>query len=92
MGLFIKKRVIVEAIQFDGSLACAVKIEDAFWPNVVITYDSLANAHTGQFILLIETLEGPITARAGDWIIKGLKGEVYPCKPDIFAESYETVP
>lgn len=38
--------------------------------------------------ILIHTLEGVMTADAGDWIIKGVKGEFYPCKPDIFAETY----
>jgi hypothetical protein len=37
----------------------------------------------------IPTLEGVMTAQPGDWIIKGVKGEVYPCKPDIFEATYE---
>lgn len=40
----------------------------------------------------IPTLEGTHEARLGDYIIKGVKGEVYPCKPDIFALTYEAVP
>lgn len=40
----------------------------------------------------IQTLEGVITASPGDYIIKGVKGEIYPCKPDIFAASYSPVP
>ncbi len=40
-------------------------------------------------VLLIETLEGEMTANVGDWIIRGVKGEFYPCKPDIFAATYE---
>ena len=39
----------------------------------------------------IVTMEGVMTAGVGDWIIKGVKGEFYPCKPDIFAEIYEAV-
>ena len=39
--------------------------------------------------VVIPTLEGVMKASAGDWIIKGVKGEFYPCKPDIFAETYE---
>lgn len=38
--------------------------------------------------LVIETLEGDVAAGYGDWIIKGVKGEFYPCKPDVFAETY----
>ena len=45
----------------------------------------------GMPILVIETLEGDMTARIGDWIIKGVKGEFYPCKPDIFETTYELV-
>jgi hypothetical protein len=40
-------------------------------------------------VLIIPTLEGDHTAITGDWIIKGIKGEFYPCKPDIFEKTYE---
>jgi hypothetical protein len=43
----------------------------------------------GGDILYIGTLEGEMMARPGDWIIRGVKGEIYPCKPDIFAATYE---
>lgn len=45
----------------------------------------------GINFVTIETLEGELNAMAGDWIIRGVKGEFYPCKPDIFAETYELV-
>jgi hypothetical protein len=41
--------------------------------------------------LLIPTLEGLMIAKENDWIIKGIKGELYPCKPDIFEETYEKI-
>ena len=41
--------------------------------------------------MVIHTLEGDMTAQIGDWIITGLRGEQYPCKPDIFEKSYELV-
>lgn len=41
--------------------------------------------------ITISTLEGEMTASVGDWIIKGVKGEFYPCKPDVFETSYEEV-
>lgn len=44
---------------------------------------------TGQ--LVIRTLEGDMRVSYGDWVIKGVKGEFYPCKPDIFVETYEEV-
>jgi hypothetical protein len=42
--------------------------------------------------ITIHTLEGDMLARWGDWVIKGIGGELYPCKPDIFAATYELVP
>lgn len=41
--------------------------------------------------ILIKTLEGDHAARSGDWIVKGVSGEFYPCKPDIFEQTYEPV-
>ena len=46
---------------------------------------------SNEGILYIPTLEGRMEASAGDWIIRGVKGEFYPCKPDIFAETYEVL-
>lgn len=43
----------------------------------------------GKAFCIIETLEGDMMATEGDWIIKGVQGEFYPCKPDIFASTYE---
>lgn len=40
-------------------------------------------------VFRIETLEGPMAANPGDWVIQGVKGEFYPCKPDIFAATYD---
>lgn len=41
--------------------------------------------------MVVTTLEGNMTAQIGDWIIRGVHGEFYPCKPDIFVETYEPV-
>lgn len=41
--------------------------------------------------MIIQTLEGPLKASVGDWIITGIRGEKYPCKPDIFEKTYEEV-
>ena len=40
---------------------------------------------------IIQTLEGPVRAAPGDWIITGIRGEQYPCKPDVFEKTYEPV-
>ena len=47
--------------------------------------------YDGPGAIQIPTLEGLMTAQPGDWIITGVKGEKYPCKPDVFAQSYEAV-
>ncbi|MBS0344328.1 MAG: hypothetical protein JSS56_27820 [Proteobacteria bacterium] len=84
MALFRKKPVVIEARQFDGTLPCAEKLlpwigDRASWAG--------ESADCGT--LIIATLEGTHAASPGDWIICGVKGEFYPCKPDIFAQTYE---
>ena len=76
-----KKPVIVEAIQWDGMNLHP--IEDDFVGRVL--------AVTTRDELIIETLEGAMKAAVGDWIIRGVRGEFYPCKPDVFAQTYEKV-
>ena len=48
-------------------------------------------AYQTDKVMVIHTLEGDMTAQIGEWIITGLRGEQYPCKPDIFEKSYELV-
>jgi hypothetical protein len=79
MLLFTKKPVTIEARQFDSSNGD----ELVAW----ITESGKLASHTVKF-LFVETLEGTHTANHGDWIIKGVKGEFYPCKPDIFEMTY----
>lgn len=70
---------------------------DAFlWKNKPVFPEGFEDLHpiariTDEEKLAIETLEGVITADDGDWIIKGVKDEFYPCKPDIFEATYEPV-
>ena len=78
MAKFRKKPVVIEACQFDGTF---VSIEAMQIPS--------CSQDFGSCTLEIETLEGVMTAQVGDWIIRGVKGEFYPCKPDIFAATYE---
>lgn len=72
-----KKPVVIEALQFIGGNFN--EIEEFVGGD--------AEFRDGQ--LVIATLEGPLHASNGDWIIKGVKGEFYPCKPDIFEATYE---
>lgn len=84
MAKFRKKPVVIEAIQWLGK-------DDT---NRLCNWLSqqCANLHGWQFHdtdITIPTLEGAHIASPDDWIIKGVKGEFYPCKPDIFAATYE---
>ena len=78
---FRKKPVIIEAIQYDGLPASGSAACNFMGLERVLFSDTQG--------LFIDTLEGTMTAAIGDWIIKGVKGEFYPCKPDIFEATYE---
>ena len=77
---FRKKPVVIEAMRWEGDNTDEF---DDFAPDAKIKCEGMRNA------LVIETLEGTMLAEPGDWIIRGIKGELYPCKPDIFKETYE---
>ena len=84
MPFFTKKPITVEARQYDGSSESADSI--LRWIAINGAVASLSNVE-GK--LVIETLEGVHLSSAGDWIIKGVAGEFYPCKPSIFDQTYE---
>jgi len=77
MRRYRKKPIEVEAIQWTGDnldeITSFCDVTGTYW--------------MGQ--IWIRTLEGGVWASVGDWIIKGVKGEFYPCKPDIFEQTYE---
>lgn len=79
-----KKPVVIEALLFDGTNG----IEVFEWLS-----ENKASASYRNFnkTVVIDTLEGEMTASQGDFVIKGVKGEFYPCKPDIFEATYEAV-
>lgn len=79
---FRKKPVVIEAIRFTGTN----EVDIVNWSN-----GAAAGYFSDHRIMQIRTLEGDMTAEPGDWIIRGIKGEFYPCKPDIFEATYETV-
>lgn len=89
---FRKKPVVIEAIQWNGN-SNKHEIEMFIQKELKIELESETAYVAGKgapiFSLLIETLEGIMRANAGDWIIKGVNGEYYPCKPDIFQKTYE---
>lgn len=81
MSKFKKKPIVIEATQW--------------WPGTHVdgvtelVYDSDGSGTNSAGKGTINTLEGPLLVSPGDWIITGVKGEKYPCKPDIFAATYE---
>ena len=88
---FRKKPVVIEAITFDELVAHGL----AHTANIVngmpwsFTYAGHAITHETDDDYIIPTLEGNMHFRRGDMLITGVKGEIYPCKPDIFAATYE---
>ncbi len=86
---FRKKPVTIEARQFGGRYTGDGR-DILDWMGASGDWDA-GDTEGGNGTLHIRTLEGTMTAKPGDWIIKGVKGEFYPCKPDIFAATYEPV-
>ena len=84
-----KKPVVIEAVIWDGrNFDEVMNFMQEFHGNKVNYENAEEHAYkTGE--LTIETLEGNHIASKGDFIIKGVKGEFYPCKPDIFEMTYE---
>ena len=90
MAKYRKKPVVIEARKWVGGLQEAHELIG--WVNEGL--DPFANsiAVLGDWgVISIRTLEGNMTTQHGDWIIKGVKGEFYPCKDDIFEATYELV-
>lgn len=84
MGKYRKKPVIIDAIRWDGTAECLEQIKTELGTR------GLGNAIEGlDRKLRIDTLEGTMRANLGDMVIRGVKGELYPCKPDIFESTYE---
>lgn len=94
MPKFRKKPVVIDAMLWDGSNHRGMFIfldgdhRSPLATNGTNFYIDHSKVTGG---LIIKTLEGEHLANIGDWIIKGVKGEYYPCKPDIFSTTYEAV-
>ena len=80
---YCKKPVVIDAIQLEDSVECMEALSSLGLDPIVFSYAD------EDPVLKIETLEGTMIANIGDYIIKGVNGEFYPCKPDIFGKSYE---
>lgn len=84
---FTKKPVTIEAMQFE-------LIDDWLFDKALLRWldDNGVKYRNGSspiYFIAIQTLEGEVVASPGDWIIKGVQGEFYPCKPDIFEQTYQ---
>jgi hypothetical protein len=79
MGKYRKKPIVIDAVRYDER-----------YPLQVLDFvGTKASWSRRTNTLRISTLEGEMIAQPGDWIIRGVKGEFYPCKPDIFDATYE---
>lgn len=78
INIYVKRPVIIEAVQWTGDNVREIK------EFVTPIAEYLEDENT----IIIHTLEGEMKAEINDYIIKGVKGEFYPCKPDIFEETY----
>lgn len=94
MAKYIKKPIPVEAVKFEGNIATIYGkpilpdwiMKEYLKGNIIA--DQLPNY---DYELVIKTLEGDMRVSVGDYIINGIHGEIYPCKPDIFEETYDEV-
>jgi len=91
MSKYRKKPVVIDAFQWTGG---PDQTEDPQWcVDAIIKGDVELHlpgfSEEGEPYLIIKTLEGDHKANVGDYIIKGVKGEIYPCKPDIFEMTYD---
>ena len=86
MSKYRKKPVVIEAEIWTGNPMDFT----ALWIGQAL-FDGTIMADTGNRGLLIRTLEGTMEAQTGDYLIRGVKGEIYPCKPDIFNVTYEPI-
>lgn len=96
---FRKKPVVIEAVKFntpnaDGHYSLPAFSEWPEWLHQAVedtqTVIPTTDGHDYD-VFDIVTLEGTMRVNPGDWIIRGVNGELYPCKPDIFAKTYERV-
>ncbi len=80
MAKFRKKPIVIEAVQWTGANLSEI---------VSFAKSPKATVFIASKELSIETLEGTMVATKGDWIIRGVEGEIYPCNPNIFEQTYE---
>lgn len=93
MHKYRKKPVVIEAFKWTADM---FQTDDPLWIVEALKKDggegsARIRVFESDIYMEIHTLEGVHKAQRGDWIIRGIKGEIYPCKPDIFNKTYEKV-
>lgn len=88
---FRKKPVVIEAVQWTGKNFDDISHFTGDWHGHKKAHEDAEEGAIKSGSIYIRTLEGVMMASSGDWIIKGIAGEFYPCKPDIFEQTYEAV-
>lgn len=88
MPKFRKKPAVIDAFKLERRCDWPAWFHDAVTRNDIVTH-GLGKFGQGEVFCEIKTLEGVMRAGEGDWIIKGIRGELYPCKSDIFSATYE---
>jgi len=92
MAKYRKKPVVIEAMRTDGTVETADRIREWSFGELKDHWCNCQhNGKRGAVAFNIQTREGTMHADPGDWIIRGVQGEYYPCKPDIFEQTYEPV-
>lgn len=93
MAVFRKKRVEIEAVKIDTSQEDPMKRAKAMLEveDFLDRHGALDTCFWRGSSLIVRTLEGDMEGRPGDWLIRGVKGELYPCKPDVFDDTYDFV-
>lgn len=91
MGLYRNKSIVIEAHIWNGKNFDHISNFTQDWRGNKIAYEDSQELAEKTGVMYIKTLEGIMPANKGDYIIKGVNGEFYPCKPDIFKKTYEAV-
>ncbi len=86
-----KKLLVIEAIQWNGKNFNEISYFTGDWHGNKVAHEDAEESALKTGNLSISTIKGVMTASKGDFIIKGVNGEFYPCKPDIFEKTYELV-
>lgn len=91
MAKYRKKPVVIEAFQYDGDLSDDKGFYVPDWAVTAFESGVMYYKENTQGELYIHTLEGEHYVSVGDYVIQGVNGELYPCKPDIFEKTYESI-